>query len=266
MEKDSLSVVKIGGNVLDDPPALARFLNEFAGLDGHKILVHGGGKIATQIGARLGLEAQYVKGRRVTDAATLDLVTMVYGGLINRQLTARLQAQGCNAVGIAGADAGIFQASRRPAGEVDYGWVGDLTQEQVNAAQLKYLLDGGLTPVIAPLTHDNQGNLLNTNADTLAALTAIALAPLFRVRLLFCFEHRGVLQDIENRHSGFKKLDRAAYQQLIAQSALSGGIFPKLDNAFSAAAAGVERVVIGHAEDLRANTGDAEIPGTQIIS
>ncbi len=259
-----LYVVKIGGNVLDDPAALNAFLADFAALPGRKILVHGGGKIASALGARLGLEPQYAAGRRITDDATLDLVTMVYGGLINRQLTARLQALGCNALGLSGADGNAIAAVKRPAGAIDYGWAGDTQPAFVAAAQVAGWLEQGLTPVFAPLTHDGQGHLLNTNADTMASVLAQALAEHYRVRLVFCFEKKGVLADPGDEHSVIPVLDPGTYRQLQEKTAVSAGILPKLDNAFAAAAAGVETVVIGSAADLEANTGLKHICGTQI--
>lgn len=262
--KQQLTIVKIGGNVLDDPAALTAFLADFAALSGAKILVHGGGKIASAIGARLGLEPQYVQGRRITDDATLELVTMVYGGLINRQLTARLQALGCNALGVTGADGNLLSATKRPAGAVDFGWAGDTTPERVNAPLLSAWLDQGLCPVFAPLTHDSAGQLLNTNADTIASVLAQSLTASHRVRLLFCFEKRGILADPENDHSVLPSLTRAQYLGLQEKTAVSGGILPKLDNAFAAAAAGVESVVIGSATDVAANAGGDSICGTQI--
>lgn len=265
-EVNEINVVKIGGNVLDDDAALGRFLADFAALPGAKILVHGGGKIASTLGARLGLTPQYVNGRRITDDATLELVTMVYGGLLNRQLTARLQALGCNAIGLSGADGNVLAAVKRPAGAIDYGWAGDTDPGRVHTAQLAAWLEQGMTPVFAPLTHDGQGHLLNTNADTVAAVLAQALAARYRVRLLFCFEKKGVLENPADEQSVLPTLDRATYRALQEQTAVSAGILPKLDNAFAAAAAGVEAVIIGSAEDLRANAGPDPIAGTKILA
>ncbi|MCC6458832.1 MAG: acetylglutamate kinase [Saprospiraceae bacterium] len=264
--KKTLSIVKIGGNVLDEPAALQAFLRDFAALGGAKILVHGGGKIASSIGQRLGLEARYVQGRRITDDATLELVTMVYGGLVNRQLTAQLQALGCMALGLSGADGNALSAGKRPAGAVDYGWAGDTGPERVNTTLLQQWLDQGLTPVFAPLTHDGQGQLLNTNADTIASVLAQALSAVFRVRLLFCFEKKGVLSDPTDDASALPSLRREQYRQLQDKTAVSAGILPKLDNAFAAAAAGVETVLIGSAADLLANAADATACGTRILA
>lgn len=264
MAKSTVLVIKIGGNVLDEPTALQAFLQEFANLPDPKILIHGGGKIATQIGERLGLIPQYLRGRRVTDDATLELVTMVYGGLINRQLTARLQALGCNAIGLTGADANILPAARRPVLEVDFGWVGDLQTGQTDASRLQSFLDQGLTPILAPLTHDGEGHLLNTNADTIAAVVAAALTTYYRVHLLFCFEKKGILTNPGDDQSVLPELNSRNYAELQEKAAVSGGILPKLDNALLAVKSGVERVIIGHAEDLRANAFGHTIAGTLI--
>lgn len=260
----TLLIIKIGGNVLDNPAALHTFLHDFAALPEPKILVHGGGKIATQIGERLGLSPLYIKGRRVTDEATLELVTMVYGGLINRQLTAQLQALGCNAIGLTGADANILPAIKRPVQEVDYGWVGDLQSDKIDGKRLQLLLNQGLTPVFAPLTHDGAGHLLNTNADTIAATMAVALTADYQVRLLFCFEKKGILKNPDDDASVVPELDQTDYLELQKNAAVSGGILPKLDNAFMAAQNGVTRVVIGHAEDIRVNALEERPTGTLI--
>jgi len=263
--KPVLNVVKIGGNVLDDEQALEAFLQDFAALSGAKILVHGGGKIATQIGEKMGLKPHYINGRRVTDAATLELVTMVYGGLINRRLVAALQRLGCTALGLSGADANLMPARKRPVGEVDFGWVGDPLPERVNVALVKTLVSQGVALVMSPLTHDEAGNLLNTNADTISATLAQALTPDFEVRLLFCFEKKGVLSNPGDDNSVIPSLSSAEYSALKAKSAASGGILPKLDNAFQAASKGVSRVVIGSAQDLHRNLSERAIPGTEII-
>lgn len=259
-----LTLVKIGGNVLDEPAALATFLADFVRLPGPKILVHGGGKIASGIGQRLGLIPQYVQGRRITDDATLELVTMVYGGLVNRQLVAQLQTLGCNALGLTGADGNVLPALKRPAGAVDFGWVGDPAPEKVNVPVLDAWLRQGLVPVFAPLTHDSQGHLLNTNADTIASVLARALTAQYRVQLLFCFEKMGILADPNDDFSVLPALNREQYRALQEKAAVHGGILPKLDNAFSAAAAGVDRVIIGSAGDLLRNAGSGTSRGTLI--
>ncbi len=188
-----LFIIKIGGNVLDKPEALQSFLKSFAAIKEPKVLIHGGGKIATKLGEQLGIESNYVNGRRITDAQTIDLVTMVYGGLVNKQLVAALQALGCNAIGLTGADGNIMKATKRPVKEIDYGFVGDVVPGGVSTSLLNALLQQNTIPVFAPLTHAD-GSMLNTNADTIASVLAVALSKLYDVRLIFCFEKKGVLQ------------------------------------------------------------------------
>jgi len=245
-----LSVIKIGGNVIDDPAKLDTFLKTFASIDGPKILVHGGGKIATDIGRQMGIEPKYADGRRITDAATLHLVTMVYGGLINKQITAQLQALGCNAIGLTGADASIIPAQKRPVKAIDFGFVGDVTSDQINTGILKIMLDAGLTPVLAPLTHDGAGNMLNTNADTIAQEVAKALSSLFTVQLIYCFEKKGVLSDPSNEDSVISRIVATTFEALKSNGTVSGGMIPKLENALAAVSSGVQQVVIGAADDL----------------
>ncbi|WP_242918834.1 acetylglutamate kinase [Pontibacter liquoris] len=246
-----LIIVKVGGNILDDAARLERFLHDFAGLPGAKLLVHGGGKIASSLGQRLGIVPQLVEGRRITDAATLELVTMVYGGLINKQVVAQLQAAGCNALGLTGADANVILAQKRPVGQIDYGFAGDIAgRESINTSVLEGLLQLGLTPVFAPLTHNGQGSLLNTNADTIASVLATALATCYNVRLVYCFEKPGVLQDAADDTSVLAQISSREYAQLKADGIVSAGMIPKLDNAFAALAQGVSEVLIGQAEAL----------------
>ncbi len=256
-----LSIIKIGGQVLDEPAALENFLRDFSDLPEAKILVHGGGKIASEFGKRLGLEPKYIAGRRITDDATLELVTMVYGGLINRQICARLQSFGCNSIGLTGADGNLLPASRRPiqADGTDFGWAGDVETGAVNIDFLKKFLADGLIPVVAPLTHDRRGNLLNTNADTIAASLATALAPFFEIQLLFCFEKMGVLADPTDEKSVIPKISPTDYDFLKTKTAVAGGILPKLDNAFAASKSGVKKVVIGNAAALRTGFSGTEI-------
>jgi acetylglutamate kinase len=249
-----LFVIKVGGNVLDNEPTLELFIRDFAAIRAPKILVHGGGKIATSLGENLGIKAQYHQGRRITDESTRDLVTMVYGGLINKSIVARLQQAGCNAIGLTGADANIIPATRRPAGEVDFGWVGDVDVAHVDANRVKQLIDSGLTPVFAPLTHED-GTILNTNADTIASALAVACSAHYRVRLIYCFELKGVLSDISDPGSVIRKLDTATYRRLLTEGNLKEGILPKLENAFDAIRQGVSEVLIGDAADLSANAG-----------
>ncbi len=248
----TLTLVKIGGNVIDSPEACAAFLKAFAHLKGPKILVHGGGKIATQTAARLGIETQMVEGRRLTDRPMLDVVTMVYGGLVNKNLVTQLQANGCNAIGLTGADGGIIRSVRRPVKTIDYGFVGDI--EEVNAHQIDLLLQGGLVPIVAPLTYSREGLLLNTNADTMASATAVAMAQLYDVDLMYCFEKKGVLSDPDDDAAVIPRLDPDAYAEHKRSGVIYQGMIPKLDNAFAALRAGVRRVTIAHADDLLAAT------------
>jgi acetylglutamate kinase len=258
-----LFVIKVGGNVIDNPVLLETFVKKFAGIPGKKILIHGGGKIATRIGDKLGIESKYVNGRRITDAETIDVVTMVYGGLVNKQLVAKLQTNGCNAIGMTGADANIIPAVKRPVKEIDYGFVGDIDVSKVQATPLKALLEAGLTPVFAPLTHDGQGQMLNTNADTIASSLATALSQYYAVRLIYCFEKKGVLHDANDDNAVINLIDRQIYEELLADHVLTDGILPKLENAFAAIESGVKEVLIGHAEDVLSNTTDT-IAGTLI--
>jgi acetylglutamate kinase len=251
---NKLFVIKIGGNVLDDPGTLDGFLRDFASVQEAKILIHGGGKIATNLGNRLGIESRYVGGRRITDGATIDLVTMVYGGLVNKQLVAKLQHLGCNALGVTGADGNLMRATRRPVREIDYGWVGDIRPEDVNTPLLHLLLSQNTVPVFAPLTHE-AGKILNTNADTIASVLAVALSRYFEVRLIFCFEKEGVLRDVSDDASVIHHLPRSLFEELLSSHALADGILPKLENAYAAIGAGVKEVLIGKAEDLVKNTG-----------
>src|SRR6267142_2308838 len=246
---NKLFVIKIGGNVLDAQKALNLFLKDFASIQTPKILIHGGGKVATKIGDQLGIVSNYVNGRRVTDQPTRDLVTMVYGGLINKQIVATLQAEHCNAMGVTGADANLIKATKRPVGAIDYGFVGDITPESVNSTFLYFLLKQNVTPVFASLTYAG-GEILNTNADTIASVLAISLSKHFDTRLIFCFEKKGVLSDVNDEQSVIHQLNEVRYKQLHAQGAFADGILPKLENAFSAIRLGVKEVLIGDATDL----------------
>ena len=249
---------------MDNPARLQRFLIDFAQLPGPKLLIHGGGKIASTIGLQLGIEPQYVEGRRLTDAETLKLVTMVYAGLINKNVVAQLQALGCNAIGMTGADANAIPATKRPVKTIDYGFVGDVAgPETINAAAIKALLQAGLTPVFAPLTHDGQGSLLNTNADTIASVLATALAPHYEVKLVYCFEKKGVLANAEDDDSVIPNINKQKYAELKASGVVSDGMIPKLDNAFAALEQGVKAVVIGEADQIL-QMGKEEMAGTVI--
>lgn len=254
---EQLFVIKIGGNVIDDARFLQSFLHDFSGIPAKKILVHGGGKIATRIGDQLGIVSNYVDGRRITDESTIDLVTMVYGGLVNKKIVARLQSHGCNAIGLTGADGNIIPAVKRPVKEIDYGFVGDPDSSLLEAGRWNSFLSNGMVPVVAPLTHDGQGQMLNTNADTMASMIAVLLSASYRVRLIFCFEKKGVLQDPRDEDSVIPLITAQSYQTLLQQNSLSGGILPKIDNAFKAVGAGVAEVLIGDAKDLTQNTGAA---------
>lgn len=244
----SIHVVKIGGNIIDEPARLQHFLQDFAALEAPKILVHGGGKIATGIGERLGISAHYVEGRRVTDEATLELVTMVYGGLVNKRIVAALQSIGCNALGLTGADGNCIRAQRRAAAGVDYGFAGDVPEGGVNADWLRSLLQQGITPVLAPLTHDGKGSLLNTNADTIAQEAAKALACSDSVRLIYCFERPGVLRNAGDDSSVIRCIREEDFSVLREAGIVNGGMIPKLSNAFAALHAGVQEIIIGKAE------------------
>jgi acetylglutamate kinase len=246
---ESIYVIKVGGNIIDNPAALDSFLAQFASLKGNKVLIHGGGKVATEISKGLGIEAQMVDGRRITDAETLKIVTMVYGGLINKSIVAKLQANGANAIGLTGADANIMLSDKRPIKNgIDYGFVGDV--KKVSAGPLSTLLKQGITPVIAPLTHDGKGNMLNTNADTVASEIAVALSEHFQAHLVYCFELKGVLTDINDKDSVISNINPSYYDQLKSEGIINKGMIPKLDNSFHAIQSGVSSVIICQAESL----------------
>lgn len=246
-----IQVIKIGGGILEDAAKREAFLQEFAAVEGPKVLVHGGGRLATTMADRLGVEQQMIDGRRVTDKDTLDIVTMVYGGLVNKQLVASLQTMGVNAIGLTGSDGGWMKAVKRPIKNgIDYGYVGDV--KEVNGSFLRMLIDNGYVPVIAPLTFSAEGWLLNTNADTIASSTATSLAP--DAQLTFCFEKAGVLRDAEDESSVIECINRESYKQLLADGIVSGGMIPKIDNAFAAIEHGVQSVRITHATNLQGGT------------
>ncbi len=270
---DKLFIIKVGGNIIDDDEKLKSFLQSFASIQSPKIIVHGGGKIATEIGNKLGIESKYINGRRITDDAAINLVTMVYGGLINKKIVAQLQSFNCNAIGLTGADGNIIPATKRPLKNitktdgstelVDFGWVGDVDGSQLAAHSLQLLLNNGFTPVFASLTHDEQGHILNTNADTIASLLAVALSSYYDVRLIYCFEKKGVLENVDDENSVINLINKKKYKQLLDEQKLFAGILPKIDNAFAAIDAGVNEVLIGDANDLIQNTTDKTI-GTLI--
>ena len=250
---EQLFVIKIGGNVVDDPEALQQFLTSFAAITAKKILVHGGGKIATKIGEQLGIQPNYINGRRITDEQTIDVVTMVYGGLVNKKIVAKLQSLQCNAIGLTGADLNIIPAVKRPVKDIDYGFVGDINVIEIGTKNLQLLLANNFTLIIAPLTHDGNGQMLNTNADTIASSLAVALSINYCVRLIYCFEKSGVLENVEDENSAIPLITKTKYQQLLAGKKLFDGILPKIDNAFAAIDNGVQEVLIGHANDLLQN-------------
>ena len=257
-----IQVIKIGGGVLENEVQRNAFLRQFAAIESPKVLVHGGGRLATTMAERLGVETQMIDGRRVTDKETLDIVTMVYGGLVNKQVVAQLQTMGVNAIGMTGADGGWMKAVKRPIKNgIDYGYVGDVTE--VNGAHLRTLLNNGLTPVIAPITFSADGLLLNTNADTIASQTAIAMAEAMRregdeargnVQLTFCFEKAGVLSNPDDESSLIARITPETYTQLKADGIISGGMIPKIDNAFTALERGVKSVRITHSNQIQGGT------------
>lgn len=246
----SLHIIKIGGNVIDNSENLYHFLKEFTALEGDKILVHGGGKVATQLSETLGIEAKLVDGRRITDIETLRVVTMVYGGLINKNIVAQLQRFGTNAIGLTGADGNFIRTKKRPVKTIDYGFVGDIDPASINPENISRLIDAGFTPVFCAITHDGEGQLLNTNADTIASALAVSLARLYETTLIYCFEKAGVLHDINDEDSIIRDINPARYQELKEQQIIHSGMLPKLDNAFSAIACGVKSVIIGKSDDL----------------
>ena len=246
-----IQVIKIGGGVLENEAQRDAFLRQFAAIEGPKVLVHGGGRLATTMAERLGVETHMIDGRRVTDKETLDIVTMVYGGLVNKQVVAQLQTMGVNAIGLTGVDGGWMKSVKRPIKNgIDYGYVGDVTE--VNGFYLRMLIGMGLTPVIAPITYSAEGLLLNTNADTVASMTAISLEP--EVQLTFCFEKAGVLSNPDDESSLIPRITRESYTQLKANGIISGGMIPKIDNAFAAIEHGVQSVRITHASNLQGGT------------
>ena len=256
-----VNIVKIGGNVIDNSEKLNAFLKSFAEISGPKILIHGGGKIATKIAEQLGIKTVMVEGRRITDEAMRDVVTMVYGGLVNKQIVAKLQSNNCNSIGLTGADGKAILAQKRPVKTIDYGFVGDILE--VNSTFIKSLLDQNITPVFAPLTFDMEGNMLNTNADTQASTIATSLSTLMPVNLIYCFEKKGVLSDVNNEDSVISELNPDNYESFKSAGVIYEGMIPKLDNAFEALKKGVKKVIICMAEDLNdaIKTGSA---GTKI--
>jgi len=250
---NKLTLVKVGGKIVEEPQSLKQLLADFSKIEGNKVLVHGGGRSATAIAAKLGIESTMVNGRRVTDEETLKVVTMVYGGLVNKQIVAGLQAVGVNALGLTGADLNYMRSEKRPVKDVDYGFVGDV--KEVNAGILADLIAKGVVPVLAPLTHDLQGNMLNTNADTIAGEAAKALAKHFEVTLMYCFEKKGVLMSESDDESMIAEITPALFEKYVAEGVISGGMIPKLENAFEAINAGVKQVVITRADSIHTDGG-----------
>ncbi len=251
MEK--LTIIKVGGKIVEETATLQQLLRDFSCVEGRKMLVHGGGRSATAMAARLGIESQMVNGRRVTDAETLKVVTMVYGGLVNKNIVAGLQAVGIDALGLTGADMNYMRAAKRPVAEVDYGFVGDV--KEVNGEKLDFLLSRGIVPVLAPLTHDKEGHLLNTNADTIAGEAAKSLAKYYDVHLMYCFEKKGVLADENDDDSVIERITPDDFAHLLEQEVVKGGMIPKLENAFECLAGGVSEVVITRADKIHTGEG-----------
>ncbi len=256
-----INVVKIGGNVIDNPSALESFLRDFARLEGKKILVHGGGKEATRMSESMGIKANMIEGRRVTDRATLDIVTMVYAGLINKRIVAMLQSMGCDAVGLTGADGNVIPATRRAAKPIDYGFVGDIDPAKVNDRFIASLLDEGAVPVFCAICHDGKGTLLNCNADTIASSVALGAARIGETLLTYCFEKPGVMSDVDNEDSVISVITPDSFEELKEKGIVAAGMIPKLQNALKSAREGVKEVRICRAEDLL-----SEGKGTRIIA
>lgn len=250
---DRLTIIKVGGKVVEEPESLEALLDQFGKISGNKILVHGGGTTATEIAGKFGVKTQMVDGRRITDTEMLKVVTMVYGGLVNKQIVAGLQARGCNAVGLCGADFDMIVAHKRPVKDVDYGFVGDI--DDVNPRELRLLINENVVPVIAPLTHDGKGQLLNTNADTIASELATELANYFTVYLFYCFEKRGVLVDPNDESTIIYDLDAELYEKYKREEVIKEGMIPKLDNGFRAKRKGVKEVLITNPENIANGRG-----------
>lgn len=247
----NISIVKIGGNIIEDPVELEQFLDIFAELPEPKILIHGGGKLANKVAADLGIEVRMTQGRRITDAETLDVITMVYGGKVNKNMVAQLQARGCDAIGLSGADGNTVLSVKRPVKDVDFGFVGDVFA--VSEKMIAKLLGAGLTPVFCAITHDGKGQLLNTNADTIACEVARALAKTHEVSLNYCFEKTGVLKDVNDEKSVIKNIDEKKYQELKANGTIADGMLPKMHNCFHALEGGVQKVRLGKSSMLLLN-------------
>ena len=254
-----IKVVKIGGNVIDSEEALSSFVSDFASIEGPKVLVHGGGKLATRLAERLDIPTTMIDGRRVTDSDTLDVVTMVYAGLVNKRIVAMLQSLGCNAIGLSGADGGAVRATRRAANPIDFGFVGDISVEGVDAAFIRNLTEQGIVPVFCSIMHDGKGQLLNCNADSVASAVAVGLATECDTELLFCFEKRGVMRDIDDDTSVIANINREGYKALLAEGVVNKGMIPKIDGAFRALECGVKVVTIKHSAELTDSSAGTKI-------
>ena len=254
-----IKVVKIGGNVIDSEEALSSFVSDFASIEGPKVLVHGGGKLATRLAERLDIPTTMIDGRRVTDSDTLDVVTMVYAGLVNKRIVAMLQSLGCNAIGLSGADGGVVRATRRAANPIDFGFVGDISVEGVDAAFIRNLTEQGIVPVFCSIMHDGKGQLLNCNADSVASAVAVGLATECDTELLFCFEKRGVMRDIDDDTSVIANINREGYKALLAEGVVNKGMIPKIDGAFRALECGVKVVTIKHSAELADSSAGTKI-------
>ncbi|MFE7084966.1 acetylglutamate kinase [Sphingobacterium spiritivorum] len=250
MGVSTLNIIKIGGNVIDNEQDLNDFLEKFSALSGKKILVHGGGKIATRLAADLGIEANLIDGRRVTDAEMLKIVTMVYAGLTNKSIVSKLQNLNCDALGLSGADGDTIRTMKRPVKDIDYGFVGDIMHDSINTASIKKVLEAGFVPVFSAITHNGIGQLLNTNADTIASALAVALADLYETSLIYCFEKNGVLRDVTDENSVFERINAKDFEQLKKEGVIHTGMIPKLQNAFDAIRKGVKHVYVGNANNL----------------
>ncbi|MDR0698643.1 MAG: acetylglutamate kinase [Tannerella sp.] len=248
-----LTLIKVGGKIVEEENTLFKLLNDFSKIEGAKALIHGGGRLATGLAERLGVESKMVEGRRITDAETLRIVTMVYAGLVNKNIVARLQALNVNAIGLTGADMNVIHSEKRPVKTIDYGFAGDV--KEVNAGALTMLFENGFIPVLSPLTHDKKGNLLNTNADTIAGETAKALAKSFDVTLIFCFEKNGVLYDEKDDNSVIPLINREMFEEYKNRGIIQGGMIPKLENSFQAIEAGVKQVIITKASEINSGKG-----------
>lgn len=261
-----LQIIKIGGNVINDAMELESFLNDFSKIDDLKILIHGGGKVATDLAIRLGVSQAMVNGRRITDKETLKITTMVYAGEINKQIVASLQSKFINAIGLSGADGNSIQTKRRKAVDIDFGFVGDVFDKSVNVELVSTFLELGITPIFSAITHDGEGQLLNTNADTIASVLAVALSKKYDVQLNYCFEKKGVLKDPDDDNSLIQEITKNKYKQLFQEGVISKGMIPKLDNAFDAIQNGAQSVIILHASDLLNKIQKNENIGTTLIA